>query len=447
MAAVPSTGRADTAQTTAPPEAEATRDLYERYSRQIYGYCLSALGSPEEADDAVQSTFLNVFRSLQRGIVPKQEAAWLYRIARNVCLTRRRSSRRRGRVESPVDFALVEAVAPAQDREAAPELLGVRDALEHMPEMQRRAILLREWQGLSYREIAEDLGVTQPAVETLIFRARRGLADRLERPSGERSRFRSTRLRAGGDLGGLLTTLKTMLAGGAAAKVAGAAAVVAVSTVAVAVSDHGPRPHSHPTPTVPARHVAPRPARVAATSAPVRPVSAGAPVVTVSRPAAPKHPNVASHGAARQESRAVGRKAKTAGREGRQAQPDRATVKPRSTPHPTRGEHGAAAGGRVAKKPARAGRGVGRPASQGSSQGKAKKPEVALQACASGSCARTHGASQAASRRTSAGSRPPSASTGPRSRSSHPPTEQPTASSDSGAPSRSRATGRSSASH
>ena len=51
-----------------------------------------------------------------------------------------------------------------------------------MPEQQRRAILLREWQGLSYREVAKELDVSQAAVETLIFRARRSLAAGLEQP-------------------------------------------------------------------------------------------------------------------------------------------------------------------------------------------------------------------------------------------------------------------------
>ena len=49
------------------------------------------------------------------------------------------------------------------------------------PEQQRRALLLREWQGLSYREISEQLGITQAAVETLLFRARRSLAASLQR--------------------------------------------------------------------------------------------------------------------------------------------------------------------------------------------------------------------------------------------------------------------------
>src|SRR5438067_4978164 len=113
------------------------------------------LGSREEAEDAVQTTFMNAFRGLSRGIVPELEAAWLFKIAHNVCLSRRRTSWRRGRIESPTDFDLVEELAPSPSRRAD-ELIGLQDALERMPDNQRRAILLREWQGLSYREIADE---------------------------------------------------------------------------------------------------------------------------------------------------------------------------------------------------------------------------------------------------------------------------------------------------
>ena len=77
MAALPTT--------RATPSAEAARELYERYRRQIFSFCLHRLGNREEAEDAVQSTFLNAFRSLQRGVAPEIEAAWLFKIAENVC--------------------------------------------------------------------------------------------------------------------------------------------------------------------------------------------------------------------------------------------------------------------------------------------------------------------------------------------------------------------------
>jgi RNA polymerase sigma factor (sigma-70 family) len=155
---------------------DTLRSLYERFGRQIYGYCLQRLRSPEEAEDAVQTTFMNAFRSLKHGTVPQAEQAWLYAIAQNVCFARRASSWKRNRVESAGDFEAIQEIVPSPQAERADELIGMNDVLAGMPENQRRAILLREWQGLSYREIGEELAISQSAVETLIFRARRSLA-------------------------------------------------------------------------------------------------------------------------------------------------------------------------------------------------------------------------------------------------------------------------------
>ena len=181
MAAVPSIGRATGVVGASAPEADATRALYEQYANQIFRYCLHQLGSREEAEDAVQSTFLNAFRGIKRGIVPEIESAWLFKIAHNVCLSRRRSAWRRRRVETPNDLAVLQEVVPTREH-AGDELIRLADVLAVMPESQRRAILLREWQGLSYREIGAALELSQAAVETLIFRARRALASGLEQP-------------------------------------------------------------------------------------------------------------------------------------------------------------------------------------------------------------------------------------------------------------------------
>ncbi|MES1248635.1 MAG: sigma-70 family RNA polymerase sigma factor [Actinomycetota bacterium] len=242
MAAVPSQGRA----VEVAREAELTRALYEEYAPQILRYCLHQLGSREEAEDAVQSTFLNAFRGIKRGVVPELESAWLFKIAHNVCLSRRRSTWRRGRIEAPTDFDVVEELAPAPSRRAD-ELIGLQDVLEQMPEQQRRAILLREWQGLSYREIGDELELSQAAVETLIFRARRSLAQGLEQPETVQRR-RSRRLGAS-LFGNLLSSAQSFLVGGSAAavKVAATVAVVSAGTVvATAPVEHHVH-HVHPT--------------------------------------------------------------------------------------------------------------------------------------------------------------------------------------------------------
>ena len=228
IAAVPSIGRAVRVERQA-PDAGATKDLYERYAPQIFGFCVNQLGSRDEAEDAVQSTFLNAHRALQRGVRPDCELAWLFKIAHNVCLTRRRSSWRRGRVEAPSDLQSVQDVLPAPAREQAEELIRLPDALADMPVNQRRAILLREWQGLSYREIAEELRLSQSAVETLIFRARRTLASNLE-VEPERNGLLA-RVRQAFDVGTIFAALKTLLAGSTAVKATAAAVAVSGAVV------------------------------------------------------------------------------------------------------------------------------------------------------------------------------------------------------------------------
>ena len=236
IAAVPSIGRAAHVERAA-READATQDLYERYSGQIFGFCVNKLGSRDEAEDALQSTFLNAHRALQRGVTPEAELAWLFKIAHNVCLTRHRSTRRRGRVESPSDFAAVQDVVPAPRQESPEDLMRLTEALEHMPESQRRAILLREWQGLSYHEIADELELSQSAVETLIFRARRTLASNLESEAKQPGAL--SRMRKALDGGMLLAAIKGLFEGGAAVKVA-AVAVAASGTVVVATAPNAP---------------------------------------------------------------------------------------------------------------------------------------------------------------------------------------------------------------
>jgi RNA polymerase sigma factor (sigma-70 family) len=204
--------------------------LHKRYAPQIQRFCRRQLGNREEAEDATQLTFLNALRGLERGATLEFESAWLFKIAANVCQNSRRSSFRRRRVE-------MQGIDQYQDVIAGPdrrsdELMGLSDALQDLPELQRRAILLREWQGLSYKEIATELALSQAAVETLLFRARRSLAQRLTGGNSKRP------ARSLGNLGSVFGALKTIPVG-AAAKVAASTATVVVASV-IAGSDVAP---------------------------------------------------------------------------------------------------------------------------------------------------------------------------------------------------------------
>jgi RNA polymerase sigma-70 factor (ECF subfamily) len=162
-----------------PATREAAR-LFEAYSEQLLGYCLGQLGSRSEAEDAVQTTFLYAFRALRRGVIPECESAWLTTIARNVCHAQRRTLSRRGPLSTDVDLDTVALARPDGDEDSV--LLGLKEALASIPERQRQALLLREWQGLAPREIASRLGMSGPATHALLGRARKSLAQALTLP-------------------------------------------------------------------------------------------------------------------------------------------------------------------------------------------------------------------------------------------------------------------------
>jgi RNA polymerase sigma factor (sigma-70 family) len=165
--------------------AELTRCLYEKYGERLFTFCFARLRNREEAQDAVQTTFIYVLRSLQRGVEPEFELAWLLKIAFNVCRSAQRSTSRISAATQVVEDIDELAAPAAAGYEGREQLDALREGLAHLPERQRRAILLREWQGFSYAEIADELRLTVGAVETLLFRARRSLTSRSASPAGK----------------------------------------------------------------------------------------------------------------------------------------------------------------------------------------------------------------------------------------------------------------------
>ena len=155
------------------PEA-AFESLYARHVRDVYGYALGVLGSSADAEDVTQTTFLNAYRALQRGQRPRASRSWLFAIAHNVCRQRFRQAARRPReVELHDGFAV-------EEEADAPSAQDISRALQGLPFTQRSALVMRELEGRSQAEIAEALGVSVSAVETLLFRARRGMREQLE---------------------------------------------------------------------------------------------------------------------------------------------------------------------------------------------------------------------------------------------------------------------------
>jgi RNA polymerase sigma-70 factor (ECF subfamily) len=148
--------------------------LYRRHRREVYGTVLRDVRDPDEAEDVTQVAFLNAFRAMRRGDRPEKPRAWLITIARNV--VRRRAHLR---AERPQEVELDTELLVSLDDMEGSAADDIHASLRRLTDAQREAILLREIQGMSYAEVAEALALSVPAVEALLFRARRALAEEL----------------------------------------------------------------------------------------------------------------------------------------------------------------------------------------------------------------------------------------------------------------------------
>ena len=149
----------------------------ERHRHELHVHCYRMLASFDEAEDAVQETFLRAWRHRDSFDGSSRFRAWLYRIATNVCLD---ELRHRKLVKWQPWEAFISVFHPTQVAKDSPE----RDTIdrENTEEVQlildklhpkyRMCLILREYHDLSYDEIAEVLNTTRAAVKSLLFRAR-----------------------------------------------------------------------------------------------------------------------------------------------------------------------------------------------------------------------------------------------------------------------------------
>jgi RNA polymerase sigma factor (sigma-70 family) len=256
--------------------------LYERYVHDVYRYVLAVLRNPSEAEDVTQTTFMNAYRALRAGEQPQKPHNWLIAIAHNACRSRIRWRMRRPR-EVPLDAALGEIASADAER---PNVTELTRALRRLPSNQRTAITMRELEGRSYSEIADSLGVSVPAVESLISRARRSLRVHaaalrgltlLQLPRSLRKLFESGEALTGGGAGaGALAKAAAVLVA-----VAGGVGYVAGDARTPPPPRAGAQQPEAPLATIVPARSAPAGVSPAAhpprRAAPARPVTAGAP--------------------------------------------------------------------------------------------------------------------------------------------------------------------------
>ncbi len=159
------------------PVGHPVDELYREHGAEVYRYAYRVLGNRADAEDMTQSTFLNALRAIERGERPRKPGNWLITIAHNLARERFRRARARP-TEVALDVATA-AAGPPPD-ESALSVAELTRALGQIPPAQRSALVMREFEGRPYAEIARSLEITTSALETLLFRARRSLAEELE---------------------------------------------------------------------------------------------------------------------------------------------------------------------------------------------------------------------------------------------------------------------------
>jgi len=168
-------------------DLDAFEPLVQRYERRLFGYFVNLVEDPAAAADLAQETFVRVYRAAGRYQETGKFESWLFRIASNLVRSRQRRPDQR-RPHLPLEEAPAGArELAATGREARPDeatwRAEVRDALQQalprLPLVFREAVLLRDVEGRSYREIAEMLGVEEGTVKSRAHRGRKHLRELL----------------------------------------------------------------------------------------------------------------------------------------------------------------------------------------------------------------------------------------------------------------------------
>lgn len=144
--------------------------LYARYYERIRRVCYHRLHDNGDADDATQEAFTKAWRAIGQFDGERRFYPWLYTIASNVCVERLR----RNRMVPVAEFDHEEPGASSTEDQALvfADVSEVRRVMAGLSDTQRRVLTLRDQEGWTYREVAEEMGCSEGAVESLIWRAR-----------------------------------------------------------------------------------------------------------------------------------------------------------------------------------------------------------------------------------------------------------------------------------
>jgi len=167
---------------------QAFEDLVRRYQRPVANIIYLTLGNREEVQDIAQEVFIRVYRSIDKFEFDASFFSWIYRITVNLCI----DELRRKKIKRALSLDFLTEGALEKEKKSKEQVLAsdgvlndekreiVLGALQRISQEHRQVIILREYEELSYAEIAAYLGISIQAVKSRIFRAREELRTLLE---------------------------------------------------------------------------------------------------------------------------------------------------------------------------------------------------------------------------------------------------------------------------
>lgn len=172
-------------------DAEAFGEIVRRWERRIFALAYGILGREEEARDATQETFLAAFRSLRGFRGEAKVSSWLHRIAVNQCISRQRQARVRSEAalqdeqeKDATTFVTPVQYSPSRVAEGRQVTAAVRKAINSLPLELRQVVVMKEFEELTFREIAEVLDLPLSTVKSRLYTAMKQLQMRLQKFEG-----------------------------------------------------------------------------------------------------------------------------------------------------------------------------------------------------------------------------------------------------------------------
>ncbi|MGB3340443.1 MAG: RNA polymerase sigma factor [bacterium] len=162
-------------------DERAFEQLMQKYEQAVFNTIYRYTGVRDDVEDLAQEIFVKVWKNAKKFKGKSKFSTWLYRITVNHCLDyRSRHKQTPVSLDQIVDKGKVpESLQISEDYDQKRKVALVRKALSELPERQRIALVLAQYEGLSYKEIADAMKISVSSVESLIFRARRTLRTRL----------------------------------------------------------------------------------------------------------------------------------------------------------------------------------------------------------------------------------------------------------------------------